>query len=696
MSRSGTGAVRAIRILLLVLLVGGVAAVTALYVLGRVGRQAPLRLGENDEPERGEEGADGYAVEGGSIRYTATQGDRVLFEIQGSTYRAGRDGAVLLENVAIEMARDEGGYRLEGAAASYDPTTHEARLEGDALVRGPNQLVLRTDWLELRDGGRVVVASKGSEFELGERFVGSARHLRLDLEQDQILLSGGVRLMTREGAPTPLRLRARAISYDRRARKVRARGDVRLARPDARLESRRLAIDLDADTDDPRVVRAFGNVVGWWQMAPPPGTSEAPQVTAARAAEVEDATDGDEELLSVEESAPELRRYDLRGMKLVLLLGGETQQPERVDLEGFRRVPAVLEAIDARGARRSLTGVDVAAGFDDGLVSWARSRGGIRLLEVDPAGRELRKASAQRAEALFDDVGTLVRIELDEEVLLEEEGVQARADHATIDDRAGRTDLRSETWVEVVSEQGAMQAPTVTYTHETGLMTAEGGVSATMAAGEGTAVGPLGQAGSDEPVRVEAAEALLRQEDGDFVFTGDARAWQEQSRITARQIRGNQRTETLTASGSVATHWQSATAGTVAETPADQPVDIAADHFSYGGGDDGVLVYEGGVVVRQAGRRLLCKHLTVTLEADREVERMDCREDAVLEDPAFGRKVSGERALYFPQLGEVVVTPPLTLEEPNRTIESPQRLWYRLEDGRFELGPQAPDPEDPG
>jgi hypothetical protein len=65
----------------------------------------------------------------------------------------------------------------------------------------------------------------------------------------------------------------------------------------------------------------------------------------------------------------------------------------------------------------------------------------------------------------------------------------------------------------------------------------------------------------------------------------------------------------------------------------------------------------------------------------------------VVEDPQLQRKVTGTRALYYPKIGEVVILPPLRLEEPNRSIDSPQRLWYRFEDGVFELGPDAPDPE---
>jgi lipopolysaccharide export system protein LptA len=703
MSRSGLSAVRAIRLLLLVLLLGGVAAVSALYVLGRIGRQDPARMLEEAarEPALGDRGSESYAVEGGSIRYTATVGDQVLFEIQGDTYRAGQDGAVLLERVAIEMAREEGSYRLQGDRATYDPNSNDARLEGAVLVEGPDQLVLRTDWLELRESGKLVVASRGSEFELGARFVGTAGNLRLDLEQDQVLLDGRVRLATREGAPSPLLLVARAISYDRRGRKVLARGNVRLIRPDGRLEALRLNLDLDADTDDVRVVRASGQVKGWWEMAE--ARDDAP---AASPAEVGDAESGESEGAPLpaaqpglsEASPPAVRRYDLYGMKIVILLARESRQPERLDIQGFRRSPAILESVDGQAARRRLSAADLAAGFDQGLVSWATAEGGVQLVELDAAGAEVRRASANRAEALFDDLGTLVRIELDLDVEIHETGVTAHAEHATVDDRQGRTSLRSATWVEVTNEQGTILAPTVTYAHEGGLLTAEGGVRAAMRSGEGSALGPLGEGGSDQPVRVEADEAVLRQGDGDFVFTGSARAWQEQTRITADQIRGNQKAETLAASGAVETHWRSGAPAADAGGEETEPVDITAQHFDYSGsaGTAADLVYEGSVVVRQAGRRLSCEHLTVTLDDDRQAERMDCRESAVLEDPALQRQVRGVAALYFPKLGEVVVSPPLKLIEPNRVIESPQRLWYRLEDGHFELGPGAPDPERSG
>jgi lipopolysaccharide export system protein LptA len=566
MASSGTRTVRLIRGMLLILLLGGIAGVTALYFFGRAGRQGvrPAAVPSGG----GEAGGEQYAVQGDSFRHTVTQEDRVLFEIQGDTYRAGADGALLLEGVSILMDREEGRYRLAGQRATYDPETDDARLEGEVVVEGPRQLVLRTSWLELREAGQLVVASRGSEYELGESFVGSSKDFRLDLTQDELVLSGGVILATRESVAERTVLLAQRIVYNRRARSVRARGDVRLVRPDARLSARRLNLDLDADTDDVRVIQAFQQVRGWWTM---PETGARPPTGEAQ--DVAEATE------------PPVRRYDLRGMKITVLLARGTQDPEQIDIEGLRSMPAVLETVDpAAGVRRTLSAVDLHAGFNHGVVGLATARGRVLLVEKDAAGVEARTARAQVADALFDAAGELVRIELDQEVELVEAEVTVRAQHATVDDRQRRTDLSAEPWVEVVSSQGTLLAPRVSYSHDTTWLEADGGVRATMTMAEGGSLGPLASSGSSAPVRVESAEAVMRQSTGEFVFTGSARAWQEESRLTADQIRGNQNEDRLAASGQVETHWRSTAAPEEgAAAGADQPVDISADHFDYSG-----------------------------------------------------------------------------------------------------------------
>jgi hypothetical protein len=375
-------------------------------------------------------------------------------------------------------------------------------------------------------------------------------------------------LATRESVAERTVLLAQRIVYNRRARSVRARGDVRLVRPDARLSARRLNLDLDADTDDVRVIQAFQQVRGWWTM---PETGARPPTGEAQ--DVAEATE------------PPVRRYDLRGMKITVLLARGTQDPEQIDIEGLRSMPAVLETVDpAAGVRRTLSAVDLHAGFNHGVVGLATARGRVLLVEKDAAGVEARTARAQVADALFDAAGELVRIELDQEVELVEAEVTVRAQHATVDDRQRRTDLSAEPWVEVVSSQGTLLAPRVSYSHDTTWLEADGGGARHHDHGGGrvprtarllrqlrpgaSGVGRGGDAPEHRRVRVHRLGAGVAEE----------------SRLTADQIRGNQNEDRLAASGQVETHWRSTAAPEEgAAAGADQPVDISADHFDYSG-----------------------------------------------------------------------------------------------------------------
>jgi hypothetical protein len=64
---------------------------------------------------------------------------------------------------------------------------------------------------------------------------------------------------------------------------------------------------------------------------------------------------------------------------------------------------------------------------------------------------------------------------------------------------------------------------------------------------------------------------------------------------------------------------------------------------------------------------------------------MVCKGNVALYDPELERRVTGERATYDPEKAEIRIEgSPVELKDPQRTLRG-RTLWYRLDDGRFEI-----------
>ncbi len=652
---------------LLAFLILSIASIAGLLYFGRSGSGAPGAATTAGQPTLDEE----TVLSSQDLGYEVYAGDRLAFRIQAKESRADRDGNSYLEDVDIETFRGDTSYRIRGHKARYNPETNQALIEGEVLVKGPDNVTIETDWLDLRDRGNLLVASKGTRFRSGNEMLGTARNLRMYIQEERLLLGGGVRMRSGPGALSPFSLRARNMRYDRVDSFIRAEGEVKLERGEDSLEAKRINIRLDPLTDAPLAVRAMWNVRG------------------SVAAEDEDGDLGPQ-------------RVSFSGWSLAAAFEEETELITDIQLDGRDGREARIAARDQEGSVRTLESIAISGVFDGGFLQEATADGNVRLLNDGVAGERSASAVAQKATALFDRTGAIVRLDLEGAVELVQAEFNARGSRAWMNFTNRRSGLMGEP-VDVRAPQGTLRAPRVTHAGDSGLLHATGGVRTVLDESSSTRlVGmPFGEPDGG-PVRVESEEAFLRPAPADdFIFRGGVRAWQGRNHIRSNQLRGSQASGELAASGEVHTRFYPSAGSespipgreggdaTVAANGEEAPVDVRSKHMSYSE-RLGTVIYSGGVDALQAGRSMACREMRLDLDDQGEADTMLCSGEAKLVDPDRGRTIAGARAIYHLTLEEIeFYGDPLEIVDPEQGKVTGAELRYRLADGRMRIGPNA-------
>ncbi len=660
---------RAIRRLLLVALVLVVVGVVGLYLFGRAGRErlAPA------ETEPAEEGgaAEDVTLIGEDFDYTFTEGKRPLFRIRGESIRADRQGTLFLDGVALTLYDEEGhAYQVQSREASFNREQNEGRLRGQVLLRGPNGLELHTPVLQLRDKGRLLLSTRPVQLRYGGAYTARASRLRIHLPEEVYVLFGNVVVESVPGQPEPVLLRAHQVLYERGRRLVRADKDVFFRRGVEEVRAERLSAYLDQDERSLVFLRAM------WRLS---GSSRSRRA-------------GGE---------PTALRFSGNDLAVLMQPGGAAAS--QVELTGQRREPAVVETMSADGVVRTLTTPRLAGQLEQGVLSQAEAGESVAMTEKGGRPPRARSARGRRAEARFRADGQLSVLTLSEQVRFTDPEVEAQGDRAVLDLDQGRGEFFGAP-VRAESDRGKMSGPHLVYTRDEGLLHADGGVRAVLEEAEsaGLAGSPLGE--GEGPVWVESREAFWRETPESFLFRGDVRAWRGKNLLRAAEVRGDQGGERrLAASGGVKTLWvpdeetaaaarprprpkASAAEGAAAGEEAPRgPIEVTAQELLYRE-QARRLDYSGGVRVEQQGRTLRCRALEVELGQEGEAERMTCTGGARLEDPAAGRTVEGERALYHLDERRIeMFGEPVAVRDRDGNRIQGRRLDYFVDDGRVEV-----------
>jgi lipopolysaccharide transport protein LptA/LPS export ABC transporter protein LptC len=640
------GRIRAFRWLLLVVALGLIGGLWGLYYLGRAARPTPSVDGG---PSVTDEEVQSI---GRGFDHTVSHEGKPMLRIRGNRDRRDNQGNLHVEEVLITAyQRDGSRYEVAADEATYSLETREAVLEGKVSLAGPEGFTLRTTALTLREGGRWLESRTPVTFVYGTEtpLHGRAKALQAFIESGRFMLIGDVTMEAKpaEGEP-PFSLTAERVIFDRNLHVVRAEGQTQLKWGRSQLRALRLAAHLDHIDNRLQFVRARWKVRAVFHD--------------------EDAQGRDRHMVA-------------EGSTIGLLMDELGRAPASVELErgpGERRayirrgVPAADEAFEVEATR-------IDAQLVDGRISQTNAGGDVILISQAP-GTPRRRLTARDATAFFTPEGQVARLEVTG-------GVEVREGPRKLTgDRASMTPERTEASgspVILVSERGELRAPAITYTAETSLAHATGGVEATMAPGDRNPMRRTPLADKDDPIRVQSDEAFWRDKPQSFLFKGKVRAWSGDRVLRAEQLRGEPDQQLLTAAGAVETVWfMPAPEG---EGGAPQQVRVTAETMSYSDRED-LLVYEEKVRVVEADRTLLANRLQVELDEQGEAERMTATGDVTLNAQAEGRTITAQSADYD-FAGERVVFQgsPVTLKDAKGGTLSGAQAVYSTADGKVRV-----------
>jgi lipopolysaccharide transport protein LptA/LPS export ABC transporter protein LptC len=671
MARRSRSPVTGIRKLLLAALVLIVLAVAGLFLFGKAGlhRQKP-------QEDRTARGGKGMTLVGEDFDYTFTEGERAIFHIKGDSIKADREGTLYLEGVAVTLYdRDGHVFHLESRRAAFNRQSNEGQLQGDVLLKGPEELELRTARLDLRQKGNQVVSEGAAEIRFGGKYVAHAGRLQFDIPEEVYVLQQGTRVESLPGAEKPVSLVSQRLVYERRKRWLRVEGGANLRRGEDWLAARRIFGNLTDDESGLKFVHAFWDIQGETRAATQPGAQSGGRPGAPT-------------------------RIHFGGQDLAVVLQPEANQVRHVELEGPPEGEgrASLEAVSPT-VTRLLTARRIEGELAEGVLSGAQAFGGVEIhdnVHLPGSPPVSRQANGQRASAGFRPDGQLTSVELNNNVVFRDAQVTATGDRATLNLEQGQGQFTGKP-VTVESDRGRMEAPHVVYDTAQQVANARGGVKAVLQKAEETALAGTPLSAGEGPVHVESQEAFWRQRPSSFLFRGDVRAWRGDNLLLAPELRGDKEADQLAATGGVKTLWyptpeqadkaarpKKGAAGSPVAA-ARQPVNVAASDMTYRQ-KAGVLVYTGNVRVDQEGKTLTCQHLEVDLGEDHQAETMTCSGDARVNDPQAGRQIDGQRAVYHVAQRQVeVFGDPVVMRDRDGNQVRGKRALYFIDDGKVEV-----------
>ena len=187
---------------------------------------------------------------------------------------------------------------------------------------------------------------------------------------------------------------------------------------------------------------------------------------------------------------------------------------------------------------------------------------------------------------------------------------------------------------------------------------------------------------------MESSEAFYTTEPPAFTFRGKVRAWRDQNLLLAEELRGDQTSQRMSASGGVQTVWFSAPRSNGSQP---QPIEVTSELLTYRRGDS-TVIYSGKVRIEQERRTITCGELAVELDdSGQEAERMICRDDVRLLDPVAARRVHGDAAVYSvaQDLLEIYGDRVQLIDSRNNRLEG-RYLRYDFDAGTVKIEGKAP------
>lgn len=306
---------------------------------------------------------------------------------------------------------------------------------------------------------------------------------------------------------------------------------------------------------------------------------------------------------------------------------------------------------------RKVTAKTIELGFADGKAVTARARGQV---EIASGGQT---ATADEGDLSFGDDGQVSGVSLTGQARLRGQGRSGSAERAV-------QVAERDTWVltgdarasAMVEQDGSkVSAPRIEIDDRTKLVRAEGGgVRAVLAPARGERANGTLVGDPSKPTFGKADRMVFDQNARTATLSGGAALWQGDSSLFGRDITLNDAERSVVATGQA----RAVLAPDAAAKRPEQrtPTVLLASRLVYRekpkSGDEpgtGEVSLDGGVSALQGGRRANARAGTVTLGADRRVQKVDLTGDVRLADTSAGRSGEAQHAVDFPEEGRTVL-----------------------------------------
>lgn len=661
-----------LRRLILAALVLGSLALVGLLVFGRAGR-------DDEQASKAPEAARTtrkLTLVGEDFDYTFSEGERPLFQIRGRSVAVDKHETVFLEGVGLTIYDKEGRqYHVSSRKANFNRSSNEGQLQGEVLLKGPGDLELRSDRIDIKDNSNLLVSRDPVKIRYGNKFVIVAGRLQVSLQDEHFVLAQGTKTQSLPGIQPPVSLVAQRLVYERKARWLHVEGGADLRRGADRLSARRLSVQLADDEATIEFVRALWDVEGQTHST----------VTASR------------------QARPQPTTVRFSGQTLAALLRPQSNEVRRVELEGGEGRRAEMIAT-TEGLVRTLTAKRIEGVLANGVLGAADAFGGVEVREVAPkrgaAPPIQRQANGQRGQATFTPEGQLATFTLDTNVVFKDGTTNAAGNRAVLDLEKSRGEFFGNPVV-VLNERGKITAPRIVYNTDQKIINARGGVKAALDKVQDTSLGDSPLAAGEGPVNVESQEAFWRNTPPSFLFRGDVRAWQGENLLLAPELRGDRDQDQLNATGGVKTllvqkdgdsksgRTTPAVGGPTNPTSAATrrtPIQVTGRDLEYRK-KQGMIIYTGNVRVDQNGKTLTCQRLEVELDdADHQAKSMTCTGDVKVNDPKVGRLIEGQKAVYQVTQRRIdIFGEPVVMSDRDGNKVRGRVVAYFIDDGKVEV-----------
>ncbi|MBI3951375.1 MAG: LPS export ABC transporter periplasmic protein LptC [Acidobacteria bacterium] len=328
--------------------------------------------------------------------------------------------------------------------------------------------------------------------------------------------------------------------------------------------------------------------------------------------------------------------------------------------------------------------------YEDGNLAKAFTASGQVRVEFEPlepnSGKQKRVTTSQKLVAQIDRVTQeFTQLTQSGDFHFTEGDREAKSEAAIYDADTHIISLRGGEPV-IWDSRGRTRSQRVDINMETGESVAQGNANTTYYNQEATnRAAPFQKRQS--PVFVAADRAEVRHGANLAIYTGNARAWQEDNYVSADRIELYGKERMMVAIGEVKSGFYRAPGGSKGTGSSQTvPVFAKAQRMTYLDSER-LVRYESEAQLQQGSDRLSANRVTVFLKRDlNEIERAVAEEQVVVTEP--GRRASGDQAVYTAADDRVVLIGQPARVEDDRydVVQRGPRLTYLLGDDKVVVG----------